>query len=542
MKKTSFFAICASALLMGLSACTGNQNNNAANSEADEQQVFIGEDIAIAQTQYGKVQGFMSRDVYTFLGVRYGANTEGANRFMPPQEPEPWDGVVPALVYGYCAPQNDPNYANNAGVWRDHWNYSNLSEDCLFVNVWTKGLKDGKKRPVMVWFHGGGYAAGNGIEQDGYHGENLARYGDIVFVSVNHRLNAFGFSDFSGVNGKYEDSGNAGTLDMVAALKWVNKNIENFGGDPNNVTIMGQSGGGAKVCTLVAMPETKGLVHKAVALSGNSNNATSQSYSRELGKFIVKYSKKTVEQLQSMPWRDYLKLANEAVQEFNKTQNMTGMRGGFAPVADGKHIPAAGYYDDLNAPSSQVPMIYCSTMAEFSPAQSNPSLENLDAKGLGEYLDQRYPGKGAAVAAAYQKAFPQANAGDIIGMATSPRTGIINNVSLKAKQGAPVYLAWFGFNPPIFNGRARAFHCIDICFWYRNTDRMVTHSGGGKRPRELSNKMSDALLAFMRTGNPNCGALPEWPAFNDTDRPTMILNDVCEVRNNVDTEALEAMK
>ena len=542
MKKTSFFAICASALLMGLSACTGNQNNNAANSEADEQQVFIGEDIAIAQTQYGKVQGFMSRDVYTFLGVRYGANTEGANRFMPPQEPEPWDGVVPALVYGYCAPQNDPNYANNAGVWRDHWNYSNLSEDCLFVNVWTKGLKDGKKRPVMVWFHGGGYAAGNGIEQDGYHGENLARYGDIVFVSVNHRLNAFGFSDFSGVSGKYEDSGNAGTLDMVAALKWVNKNIENFGGDPNNVTIMGQSGGGAKVCTLVAMPETKGLVHKAVALSGNSNNATSQSYSRELGKFIVKYSKKTVEQLQSMPWRDYLKLANEAVQEFNKTQNMTGMRGGFAPVADGKHIPAAGYYDDLNAPSSQVPMIYCSTMAEFSPAQSNPSLENLDAKGLGEYLDQRYPGKGAAVAAAYQKAFPEANAGDIIGMATSPRTGIINNVSLKAKQGAPVYLAWFGFNPPIFNGRARAFHCIDICFWYRNTDRMVTHSGGGKRPRDLSNKMSEALLSFMRTGNPNCGALPEWPAFNDTDKPTMILNDVCEVRNNPDGEALAAMQ
>jgi para-nitrobenzyl esterase len=261
-----------------------------------------------------------------------------------------------------------------------------------------------------------------------------------------------------------------------------------------------------------------------------------------LGKFIVKYSKKTVEQLQAMPWRDYLKLANEAVQEFNKTQNMTGMRGGFAPVADGKHIPAAGYYDDLNAPSSQVPMIYCSTMAEFSPAQANPELENLDAEGLGKYLDQRYPGKGAAVAAAYQKAFPQANAGDIIGMATSPRTGIVNNVSLKAKQGAPVYLAWFGFNPPTFGGRARAFHCIDICFWYRNTDRMVTHSGGGKRPRDLSNKMSDALLSFMRTGNPNCGALPEWPAFNDTDKPTMILNDVCEVRNNPDGEALAAMQ
>lgn len=540
MKKLSFLVLCASALI-GFTACTGNQKN-AATSVEDEQQVFIGDDIAIAQTQYGKVQGYMSRDVYTFLGVRYGASTEGANRFMPPKEPEPWEGVMPALVYGYCAPQNDPNYANNAGVWRDHWNYSNLSEDCLFLNVWTKGLADGKKRPVMVWFHGGGYAAGNGIEQDGYHGENLARYGDIVFVSVNHRLNAFGFTDFSGVDAKYEDSGNAGTLDMVAALKWVNKNIENFGGDPNNVTIMGQSGGGAKVCTLVAMPETKGLVHKGVALSGNANNALAQSYSRELGKYIVKTSKKTVEQLQQMPWRDYLALANAAAQEFNKTQNMQGMRGGFAPVADGKHIPAEGYFDDPNAPSAQVPMIYCSTMAEFSPAMYDKSLEELDNEGLVKYLEQRYPGKAAAVVAAYQKAFPEANAGDIIGMATSPRTGIIKNIGIKAKQGAPVYLAWFGFNPPTFNGRARAFHCIDICFWFRNTDRMVTHSGGGKRPRELSNKMSEALLAFMRTGNPNCDAMPEWPAYNETDKPTMILNDVCEVRNNVDTEALAAMK
>lgn len=540
MKKLSFLLLCACALI-GFTACTGNQKN-AATSVEDEQQVFIGDDIAIAQTQYGKVQGFMSRDVYTFLGVRYGASTEGANRFMPPKEPEPWEGVMPALVYGYCAPQNDPNYANNAGVWRDHWNYSNLSEDCLFLNVWTKGLADGKKRPVMVWFHGGGYAAGNGIEQDGYHGENLARYGDIVFVSVNHRLNAFGFTDFSGVDAKYEDSGNAGTLDMVAALKWVNKNIANFGGDPNNVTIMGQSGGGAKVCTLVAMPETKGLVHKGVALSGNANNALAQSYSRELGKYIVKTSKKTVEQLQQMPWRDYLALANAAAQEFNKTQNMQGMRGGFAPVADGKHIPAEGYFDDPNAPSAQVPMIYCSTMAEFSPAMYDKSLEELDNEGLAKYLEQRYPGKAAAVVAAYQKAFPEANAGDIIGMATSPRTGIIKNIGIKAKQGAPVYLAWFGFNPPTFNGRARAFHCIDICFWFRNTDRMVTHSGGGKRPRELSNKMSEALLAFMRTGNPNCDALPEWPAYNETDKPTMILNDVCVVKNNVDTEALEAMK
>ena len=180
-------------------------------------------------------------------------------------------------------------------------------------------------------------------------------------------------------------------------------------------------------------------------------------------------------------------------------------------------------------------------MAEFSPAQANPELENLDAEGLGKYLDQRYPGKGAAVAAAYQKAFPQANAGDIIGMATSPRTGIVNNVSLKAKQGAPVYLAWFGFNPPTFGGRARAFHCIDICFWYRNTDRMVTHSGGGMM-RGGFQPVADGKHIPAAGYFDDLNAPSSQPAFNDTDKPTMILNDVCEVRNNPDGEALAAMQ
>lgn len=529
-------------LAVALGACSGaGQSGSQQSSEADEQQIFVGDDIAIAQTQYGKIQGYMSRDVYTFLGVPYGANTAGANRFMPPQEPESWDGIRPTLYYGNCAPQNDPNYSNSIGTFRDHWNYTNLSEDCLVLNVWTKGLADGKKRPVLVWFHGGGYSAGNAIEQDGYHGENLARYGDVVFVSINHRLNAFGFSDFSGVDPKYEDSGNAGTLDMVAALKWVNKNIANFGGDPDNVTIMGQSGGGAKVCILVSMPETKGLVHKGIALSGNTTQALSQDYSRELGKYIVKSSGKTVEQLQQMPWRDYLALANKAVQEFNQQRGTTGiMRGGFQPVADGKHIPTGGLFDDPSAPSADVPMIFCSTMAEFSPALGDPSLETLDHDGLVNWVQNRYKDRDAkGIVDAYQAAFPNANAGDLIGMITSPRTGIINSANAKSQQKAPVYLAWFGFNPPTFNGRARAFHCIDICFWFRNTDKMLTHSGGGKRPRDLSDKMSEALLSFMRTGDPNCSALPQWPAYNNDERPTMMLNDQCELRNNPDGEALK---
>ena len=236
MSKKSFIWKSASMLCIGtslllMSACGGTSSGNAATNEEDEQQIYIGDNIAVAQTQYGKVRGFIQRGVYTYLGIRYGADTGGENRFMPAQAPEPWDDIKDAVYYGNSAPQNDPNFANSRGVWRDHWNYGNLSEDCLFLNVWTPNT-DNAKRPVMVWFHGGGYSAGNGIEQDGYNGENFAKKGDVVFVSVNHRLNAFGFSDFSGVDPKYFESGNVGTTDMVAALKWVHNNIANFGGDP----------------------------------------------------------------------------------------------------------------------------------------------------------------------------------------------------------------------------------------------------------------------------------------------------------------------
>ena len=212
-----------------------------ASAEDDGQMLFIGDEIAIADTVYGKVKGFILRGIYQFRGIPYGADTGGKNRFMPPQKPEPWDDIRPAVWWGNSAPQNmDNRYANDYQSWADHWNYDDVSEDCLKLNVWTQAVGDGKKRPVMVWFHGGGYTNGNGIEQDGYMGENLARKGDIVFVSINHRLGPIGFSDLSGVGGeKYRDSGNVGALDMVAALQWVNENITNFGGDPGNVTIMG---------------------------------------------------------------------------------------------------------------------------------------------------------------------------------------------------------------------------------------------------------------------------------------------------------------
>ena len=520
-----------------------------ATDETDEQVLLVGDDIAIAQTVYGKVQGFILRGIYNFRGIPYGADTSGKNRFMPPQKPEPWTNVKPAVWWGNTAPQSmDNRYSNAWASFVDHWNYDDVSEDCLKLNIWTPALADGKKRPVMVWLHGGGYTNGNGIEQDGYDGENLSRKGDIVFVSINHRLGPIGFSDLSGVGGeKYKDSGNVGALDMVAALEWVKENIANFGGDPENVTIMGQSGGGAKVCVLAAMPAAKGLIHKAVPLSGSSTKALDQEYSQKLGEYILKEAglkPSEIDKLQEMPWKEYLLLANKASQTMAKEMPAApGFRGGFAPVADGVNIPQGTFYSEAGGVSADVPMFICSTFHEWGMSRTNPDLEKITADEAKNMLKERagirggFGEKAAEIYDAYAKIFPDKKPIEIMTLASSNRKGVVETATAKAVQKAPVYVAWFGWEPPMFNGRMRAFHCLDICFWYANTDLMLTHTGGGARPRKLSEKMSASLLQFMKTGNPNGGGLPEWPPFTVENGETMVLNDVSEVKNDPDREA-----
>jgi para-nitrobenzyl esterase len=534
----------ASALPLTSCATTAKANN-----ETDEQVLLVGDDIAIAQTVYGKVQGFILRGIYNFRGIPYGADTSGKNRFMPPQKPEPWTEVKPAVWWGNTAPQMmDNRYGNAWASFVDHWNYDDVSEDCLKLNVWTPALADGKKRPVMVWLHGGGYTNGNGIEQDGYDGENLSRKGDIVFVSINHRLGPIGFSDLSGVGGeKYKDSGNVGALDMVAALEWVKENIANFGGDPTNVTIMGQSGGGAKVCVLAAMPAAKGLIHKAVPLSGSSTKALDQEYSQKLGEYILNEAglkPSEIDKLQEMSWKDYLLLANKASQTMAKEMPAApGFRGGFAPVADGVNIPKGTFYSETGGVSADVPMLICSTFHEWGMSRTNPDLEKITADEAKNMLKERagirggFGDKAAEIYDAYAKVFPDKKPIEIMTLAASNRKGVVETATAKAVQKAPVYVAWFGWEPPMFNGRMRAFHCLDICFWYANTDLMLTHTGGGARPRKLSEKMSASLLQFMKTGNPNGGGLPEWPAFTIENGETMVLNDVSEVKNDPDQEA-----
>ncbi|NVJ46802.1 MAG: carboxylesterase/lipase family protein [Cytophagia bacterium] len=529
-------------------------SNSRINTEAapDDQQLFVGDDIAVANTEYGKVQGFILRDIFNFRGIPYGADTGGKNRFMPPQKPEPWNDIKPAVWWGNTAPQiMDNRYANAWSSFADHWNYDDVSEDCLKLNVWTPALADGKKRPVLVWLHGGGYTNGNGIEQDGYDGENFSRKGDVVFVSINHRLGPIGFSDLSGVGGsKYADSGNVGALDMVAALEWVKINIANFGGDPGNVTIMGQSGGGAKVCTVMAMPKAKGLFHKGVPLSGSSTSANDQEVSRKLGEYILKeagLSAGEIDKLQEMPWKDYIFLATKAAGKMRQENPDLGFRGGFAPVQDGRNIPKGTYFSEPNGLSSDVPMLICSTFHEWGASRTNPQMEKMTKQEAINTLKQRagfmagLGDKAESVYNAYAEIFPDAKPIEVMTLISSNRMGVVSTANAKSVQKAPVYVAWFGWEPPMFNGRMRAFHCLDICFWFANTDLMLTHTGGGERPRKLGEKMSDSLLAFMKTGNPNAKGLPNWPAFTKAKGETMILNDDCVVKNDPDRKGREML-
>ena len=358
--------------------------------QSDDQQLFIGEQIAVAPTRYGKVRGFILRGIYNFRGIPYGAPASGENRFMPPQPPRPWKGVRPAVAFGDSAPQSFyDRRPESYSMFVDHWNYDGMSEDCLRLNVWTPGL-DGKRRPVLVWLHGGGFARGNGIEQDGYDGENIARYGDIVFCSVNHRLGPLGFSDFAGVGGKkYVSSGNAGMLDIVAALEWVRDNIEAFGGDPQNVTIMGQSGGGAKVCNLCAMPAAKGLFHKAVALSGNATRANSKQYAEALGSAILREAgpdASQIDSLQHMPWEEYMLLAERAAQHLNGIPGV-GQRGGFAPVGDGRDLLCRVHSECLTGD------VFGSRRCDCGQ-QLAAAMQQIEKEGRGVLLYMRQEGRG----------------------------------------------------------------------------------------------------------------------------------------------------
>ena len=536
---------------LGLGAATLSVGSNPLNPgqpasvNSDDQLLFVGDNIAVANTQYGKVRGFVLRGINQFLGIPYGADTSGKNRFMPPVKPEPWTDIKPTVWWGNTAPQiMEKRYSNAYASFVDHWNYDDVSEDCLKLNVWTPALDSGK-RPVVVWLHGGGFTNGNAIEQDGYHGENLSRLGDIVFCSINHRLGPFGYSHLKAAGG-HPNSGNVGNLDMVAALEWVKNNIANFGGDPNNVTIIGQSGGGAKVTSLMNMPAAKGLFHKAVALSGTSLTGVNKEYAEKLGLKVMEEAglkPGEIEKLQQIPWREYIDITTRAVEKMaEEAKKMNISRGGFSPVADGVTMNDQPFFSDPNHFSADIPLIINTTFHEASPSRTDAKLEEISLVEVAEKIKPRFGADSAKIVEAYSQNFPKAKPVEVWAMILSNRKGAIAAADAKVSQRkAPVYVSWFGWQPPLFDGRMRAFHCDDICFWFYNTDLMLTHTGGGKRPRALSTKMAKSFLSFIKTGNPNGGGLPTWKPYTKENGETMILDDTCQLVNNPDAQGRKAL-
>jgi para-nitrobenzyl esterase len=550
-RRTFFQAVGLGATGLATSALAMPSFAQGRDAQADDPVLQIGDDVAVVNTTYGKVQGYILRGIHYYLGIPYGADTSGANRFMPPQKPKPWTDVFPALWWANSAPQNGPNYSSKYGSFRDHWNYDEISEDCLRINVFTPGINDGQKRPVMFWIHGGGYTNGNSIEHDGYNGENLARMGNVVFCSLNHRLGPLGFTNLAGVGGdKFAASGNVGMMDIVAALEWVRDNIARFGGDPGNVTIMGQSGGGRKVTILTTMPAAKGLFHKAVSLSGVQPGLPEKAVTAKLGEYILREAKLTsaeVGKLQEMPWREYYALATRAQQAYAKSggSDPTGM-GGFTPSVDGVVVSQSPCRPGASPLAADVPMIICSTVDENSPSAFDAALEKITLDQVVERVKSGRGGLGDKAKAAvdgYAKAFPGVKPIDILNLVSSAprRQAAVELATAKSKQKPGVFLAWFAWRPPLFNNRLRAFHCIDICFWFANTDVMVTHTGGGARPRKLSAQMATYLVQFMKTGDPNKAGLTRWPRYSAERGETLVLNDVSEAKNDPDRDARNLM-
>jgi para-nitrobenzyl esterase len=534
MHKGKACILAASILCLGLGLSAQATKGNPVVSSAS---------AAIADTESGKLQGFVSNGIFTYRGVQYAT----AERFMPPQKVGAWDGVRAAMNYGTICLVPPSNSVAGDDFFNPH-RYWPESENCQYLNIWTPAIKDGKKRPVMIWIHGGGWTNGSSVEQTAYDGENLSRKGDVVVVSLNHRLNILGYLDLAAYGDAYKNSGDVGVMDLVAALQWVKANIAEFGGDPSNVTIFGQSGGGGKVLTLMATPAAKGLFAKGIVQSGAYYGGGITLTDKKVGRTVAAYTLKNlgldadkIDQLKSIPYDQLIDAGNKALKQAGTE---LGVRGGvsWAPVIDGDYVPANPADPELAAQSKDIPLMIGNVLNEFTTVITQDPMA-LEANNKNSWskdqakaaLAKRYGSKADAVAKAFLTAYPDKKYADACFFDDFFRIGTLKVEDLKAKQGgAPVYSYMVTWESPVMDGIAMAYHCSEIPLIFSNVALTGTANGGGKAAYALSDKMSQAWISFARTGNPNNAKLPNWPAFTSEKGATMIFDDTCVVRNNPD--------
>lgn len=515
--------------------------------EAGEADPFVAStSVAVISTDSGKLQGFIQNGIYTYRGVPYAK----AARFMMPEKFDAWEGIRPGLTYGETCLIPPMSGVARDELFNPH-RYLPQSEHCQFLNIWTPGIQDNKQRPVMVWLHGGGFTNGSSIEQVAYDGENLSRKGDVVVVSLNHRLNILGYLDLSAYGDKYKYSGNVGMADIVAALEWIKTNITEFGGDPNNVTVFGQSGGGSKVCILMGTPAARGLIHKGIIQSGaGSNPVLEQRIGRRVAELTLQnlgLKSEQVDELQTMPYLQLLEAGNTALRQASDEDPTVRAR--WTPIMDGDYIPANPVGSEFTPQGKDIPLMIGTVLNEFTtiirnnPAELQANNKNTWSRETARAkLTEAYGEKADAVAEAFLKAYPDKKYADAYFVDTWGRPGAIRNARLKADQkGASVYSYVFTYESTVMDGIGMAWHCAEIPYVFNNVDITATATGGGKVAHALSDKMSLAWINFARHGNPNHSGLPEWPAFTSEGGATMIFDTTSEVRYHHDRELMELL-
>jgi len=503
------------------------------------------DEASVAETASGKIRGVVSGGVHVFKGVPYGASTAGANRFMPPRKPEPWAGVRDAIVYAGRSPQASAaaQRPELATVWGPV-DQLPVGEDCLTLHVWTPAL-DNAKRPVMVWLHGGAFSYGS-ANSPRYDSSNLARRHDVVVVAVNHRLNIFGHLDLSGTgDARFAQSGNAGVLDLVAALEWVREHAARFGGDPGNVTIFGQSGGGGKVSALLAMPGAKGLFHKAVIQSGASVRFAERERTTQLADAVLKQldlGPKQLDALQALPLARLAEAVAPAQKTLPRPRYPLMDRYNFGPVIDGKVLPAQPFDPAAPALSDDVPLMIGGTKDEsaiflapddavWNRTLSEEELHKRVAAVSGESAD--------SLLAYYKRRDPTATPADrLITALTASNFEVRSNVlaERKAQRGkASVWMYRFDWETPAFGGRLKSPHSMDVPFVF---DTLGVIGEAHKKPhaQDLADRVSMTWASFARTGDPGNKSIPAWPAYTTDKRNTMVFNDTCQVAGDPDGE------
>ncbi len=507
-----------------------------------------GPTVAIAT---GKIRGTTDKGIHAFKGIPYGGPTDGENRFMPPTPPAPWTGTRDATRYGQACWQ-PPDVTPMAHFLLGGVGIGEMGEDCLKLNVWTPGLNDGAKRPVMFWCHGGGFFVGSGDHIPYYEGASLARTGDVVVVSINHRLGVFGYLYLEELCGeKYAGSGNAGMLDIVQALKWVRDNITVFGGDPGNVTIFGESGGGAKVATLQAMPAARGLFHRAISQSGpgQKGRAAKEEANQTTKEFLAKFglTPQTVGALHKMR-------ADMIYSGWMAIKPASGMpMGQFAPVVDGKVLPQHPFYPTAAPTAANIPLIIGTNKDEmaFMMIRDPKFGKYTEAEIRNAVIERTRDATGFAVPvekvdgliATYKRTRPSATPTDIIVAIASDRMrmGAINVAERKAAGGpAPVYMYQFRYDSPFMGGMLKCPHTMEMPFVFNNVEPTVGIIGNNPNRIPLAANVSGAWVAFARSGNPNHKGLPNWPTYDKKTRATMIFDAECKVENDPRAEERKA--